>query len=133
MPDTGGNANGPFDAQVADLPRHKQVGIGLLLAQLDSLALFLKNDRVEILVDGTQVLSVGLGPNQGSEPQVNTNSFNVYDLSALEALQAIPHTGNTLTIEFLGIQNSVGENGGFGMDQFQVTVYPLRGTLITVL
>ena len=150
-----------------NLPRHNKIGVGLLLAQLDSLDPYLENDHFEIRVDGTQVLSVGLGPNQGNEPQANTNSFklfgvaadvqlikntmtvggtdlffcgtaggdykdHVYDLSALEALQAVPHTSSTLTLEFLGVQNSTGENEGFGMDQLQLTVYPLRGTLISL-
>jgi hypothetical protein len=150
-----------------DLPRHNTVGIGLLLAQLDQLEPLANNDHFEIRVDGSEVLSVGLGPNQGSEPQVNTNSFrlfdaaadaqlfkdtmtvggedlffcgtdygdykdHVYDLSALAALQAIPHTGNTLVLEILGVQNTPGENECFGIDQLQLTVYPLRGTLISV-
>jgi hypothetical protein len=150
-----------------DLPRHNKIGVGLLLAQLDSLDPYLGTDRFAIRVDGTEVLSVGMGPNQGSEPQVNTNSFrlfgaaanaqvfkntlvlggtdlffcgtasadyndHVYDLSLLDALQAIPHAGDTLTLEFLGVQNSTGENEGYGMDQVELTVYPLRGTLIGI-
>jgi hypothetical protein len=150
-----------------DLPRHKQIGIGLLLAQLDQLEPFADKDHFEIRVDGSEVLSVGLGPNQGSESQVNTNTFklfgapanaqlfkntmagggtdlffcgtasadykdHVYDLSSLEALQAISHTNSTLVLEFLGIQNSTAENECFGIDQIELTVYPLRGTLISV-
>ena len=57
---------------------------------------------------------------------------HVYDLSALEALQTIPHTGSTLVLEFLGIQNSAGENECFGIDQIELTVYPLLGTMIRV-
>ena len=148
-----------------DLPRHNKIGLGLLLAQLDQLEPLTNNDHFEIRVDGSEVLSVGLGPNQGGEPQVNTNSFrlfgatadaqlfkntmtvggadlffcgtdygdykdHVYDLSALEALQTIPHTGSTLVLEFLGIQNSTGENECFGIDQIELTVYPLLGTMI---
>jgi hypothetical protein len=113
------------------------------------------------------VLSVGLGPNQGSEPQVVTTSFrlfgaaadaqafkntmtvggadlffcgtaasdykdHVYDLSALEALQAIPHTGSTLVLEFLGIQNATAENECFGIDRIALTVVPLKGTLFGI-
>ena len=147
------------------LPRHKQIGLGLLLAQLDSLDPVANNDHFEIRVDGAEVLSVGLGPDQGGEPQVSTNAFrlfgaaadaqvfkntmafggedlffcgtdyadykdHVYDLSSLEVLQAVPHTAGTLTLEFLGVQNSVGESEGFGIDRIQLTVYPLRGTLL---
>lgn len=148
-----------------DLPRHNKVGLGMLLAQLDSLDPVANNDHFEIRVDGTEVLSVGLGPNQGSEPQVSTFALfgaaadaqllkntltagggdlffcgtawgdyhdHVYDLSELEALQAIPHTGSTLTLEFLGVQNGGGENESFGMDQIELTVYPLRGTLLRI-
>lgn len=149
------------------LPRHKQVGVALLLAQLDSLDPNLENDHFEIRVDGAEVLSVGLGPNQGSEPQVKTNAFrlfgaaadaqlfkntmtvggtdlffcgtawadykdHVYDLSSLAALQAVPHTGDTLVLELRGVQNMTGENEGFGIDQIELTVYPLRGTLISL-
>ena len=148
-----------------DLPRHNKVGLGLLLAQLDSLEPTGNNDHFEIRIDGSKVLSVGLGPDQGSEPQVNTFALfgatadvqllkntmtvggedlffcgtagadyhdHVYDLSELEALQAVPHTGSTLTLEFLGIQNEGGENEGFGVDQIELTVYPLRGTVISI-
>ncbi len=148
-----------------DLPQHNKIGVGLLLAQLDSLDPVANNDHFEIRVDGSEVLSVGLGPNQGSEPQINTFKLfgatadtqtfmrtmtvggedlffcgtvsadyhdHVYDLSSLDALQAVPHAGGTLTLEFLGIQNAGGEGEGFGIDQVELTVYPLRGTLITV-
>jgi hypothetical protein len=57
---------------------------------------------------------------------------HVYDLSSLEALQNIPHTGRTLVIEFLGVQNATAENECFGIDQIDLTVYPLKGTLILV-
>lgn len=148
-----------------DLPRHNKIGIGLLLAQLDQLEPLANNDHFEIRVDGAEVLSVGLGPDQGGEPQVNTNAFklfgvkadaqlfkdtmtaggtdlffcgtvwgdykdHVYDLSTLKALQSIPHTGGTLELEFLGIQNTTGDNECFGIDQIELTVFPLRGTLI---
>jgi len=149
----------------ADLPRHNKVGIGLLLAQLDQLEPLQNGDHFAIRIDGAEVLSAGLGPNQGSEPQVGTfklfgasadaqvlkdtmtvggtdlffcgTSWNdykdhVYDLSSLEALQSIPHTDSTLVLELLGVQDSTGENEGFGMDQIELTVYPLRGTLISV-
>jgi len=148
-----------------DLPRHDKIGIGLLLAQLDSLDPLLDKDSFAIRVDGAEVLSTGLGPNQGSEPQVGslklfgatadvqllkntltvggTDLFfcgtagadykdHVYDLSALEALQTIPHSGSTLVVEILGIQNHGGENEGFGIGQFGLTVYPVRGTVISV-
>lgn len=148
----------------ADLPQHTQIGIGLLLAQLDSLDPVAGNDHFEIRLDGAHVLSVGLGPNQGSEPQVTAFKLfgaatdaqvfksamtvggdelflcaadtgvndHVYDLSRLESLQYIPHTGDTLTLELLGIQDATGENEGFGVDQIALTVHPLRGTLIFV-
>jgi len=35
-------------------------------------------------------------------------------------------------LEFLGIRNATAENECFGIDQFELTVYPLRGTLISV-
>ncbi len=148
-----------------DLPRHEKIGIGLLLAQLDSLAPLANNDHFEIRVDGAEVLSVGLGPGQGSEPQINTDAFrlfggaadaqlfkntmavggtdlffcgtiygdfkdHVYDLSSLEALQSVAHANSTLVLEFLGVQNRTAETGCFGIDQIELTVYPLRGTLI---
>jgi hypothetical protein len=110
------------------------------------------------------VLSVGLGPDTGSEVQVNafelfgetkdvqifkdtmtaggeelficstSSSVNdhVYDLASLEALQAIPHTGSTLTLELVGIHNAGGENESFGIDQIQLTVIPPLGTLILI-
>lgn len=148
-----------------DLPRHNKIGIGLLLAQLDQLEPLQSGDYFAIRIEGAEVLSAGLGSNQGSEPQVGTfklfgapadaqmlkdtmtvggkdfffcgtagNDYNdhVYDLASLDALQNIPHTDSTLVIEFLGIQDATGENEGFGMDQLQLTVYPLRGTLISV-
>jgi ferric-dicitrate binding protein FerR (iron transport regulator) len=61
-------------------------------------------------------------------------SYNdhVYDLSLLEPLQGIPHTSGTLTLEFLGIQNMGGENEGFGIDNIRLTVYPPKGTLVSI-
>ena len=41
--------------------------------------------------------------------------------------------GTSFTLEFLGVQNSTGENEGYGMDRLQLTVFPLRGTLISLL
>ena len=57
---------------------------------------------------------------------------HVYDLSSLGALQAVPHTGSTLVLEFLGVQNSTAENECYGIDQIELTVYPLKGTMILV-
>ena len=54
------------------LPKHTKIGLGLLLAQLDSLDPLAEGEGFAIKVDGAEVLSVGLGPNQGSEPQVAT-------------------------------------------------------------
>jgi len=148
----------------ADLPRHDKIGLGMLLAQLDQLEPVSGGDRFVLRVDGTEVLRVGLGPNQGAELQVSTLSMlgvptdvgvikntltcgddlffcgtvwndyrdHVYDLSLLEPLQRIPHTAGTLVVEFLGIQDSVGDNEGYGIDRFELTVYPRRGTLIAV-
>jgi len=148
-----------------DLPRHTKVGIGMLLAQLDSLDPLLEGDGFAITVDGQSMLRVGLGPNQGNEPQVSTFKLfgqdrditlfkntlvlggmelftcgsaavyndHVYDLSRLMALQDIPHSGDTLVLEISGIQNSGGENEGFGVDQVTLTVHPLKGTLIWLL
>jgi len=48
-------------------------------------------------------------------------------------LQDIPHSGDTLVLEISGIQNSGGENEGFGVDQVTLTVHPLKGTLIWLL
>jgi len=137
----------------------------LLLAQLDSLDPSLEADHFSIRIDGGEVLSVGLGPDQGSEPQVDTFTLfgvasdvqdfkdtltfggedfffcgtggadwydHVYDLSQLEALQTIPHTGSTLTLDFLGVQNSGGENESFGIDQIQLIVIPPSGTVISI-
>lgn len=148
-----------------DLPRHNKISFSLLLAQLDSLDPVADNDHFEIRVDGLEVLSVGLGPDNGSEPQVvafklfgvptDTQVFkdtmtaggeelfvcatggysindHVYDLASLEALQAIPHTGSTLTLELLGVHNAGGENEGFGIDQIQLNVIPPLGTLILI-
>jgi hypothetical protein len=58
----------------ADLPRHDKIGLGMLLAQLDQLEPVSGGDRFVIRVDGAEVLSVGLGPDQGAEPQVSTLS-----------------------------------------------------------
>lgn len=59
----------------ADLPRHDKIGLGMLLAQLGQMKPTAKGDRFMIRVDGTEVLSVGLGPNQGAEPQISTLSL----------------------------------------------------------
>jgi hypothetical protein len=148
-----------------DLPRHNKISIGMLLAQLDSLDPSLQADHFVIRIDGGEVLSVGLGPDQGDEPQVDVFKLfgaaadvqdfkdtltlggddfffcgtddadwndHVYDLSQLEAFQEIPHTGSTLTLELFGVQNSAGENEGFGVDQIQLNVIAPSGTLILV-
>ena len=59
-----------FTLRFGNLPNHTHIGIGMLLAQLDSLDPLMENDRFEIWADGVEILSVGLGPNQGNEPQV---------------------------------------------------------------
>ena len=57
----------------------------------------------------------------------STRQFKFWLLShALEALQTIPHTGSTLVLEFLGVQNSTGENECFGINQIELAVHPPR-------
>ena len=58
----------------ADLPRHDKIGLGMMLAQLDQMKPTASGDRFMIRVDGAEVISVGLGPNQGTEPQISTLS-----------------------------------------------------------
>ncbi len=144
------------------MPRHVEVGLGLLLAQLDGLNAALAGDAFVIRVDGSEVLSVRLGYNSGSEVQVSefrlfgqpsapqvlldtltlggANLYycgldmvdyneHVYDLSLLEALQRIPHSGTELTVEILGIQNEGFGYEGFGIDRIALTVPPVKGTL----
>jgi hypothetical protein len=53
------------------VPRHVEVGVGLLLAQLDGLNAALAGDAFVIRVDGSEVLSVRLGFNSGTEVQVS--------------------------------------------------------------
>ncbi|NLC82407.1 MAG: LamG domain-containing protein, partial [Lentisphaerae bacterium] len=145
----------------ADLPRHDKIGLGMLLAQLDQMEPVAGGDRFVIRADGTEVLSVGLGSDQGGEPQVSTLSVlgvptdigvikntltcgddlffcgtawndyrdHVYDLALLEPLQSIPHSAGTLVIELLGVHDAPPENEGFGIDRFELTVYPRRGTM----
>ena len=145
----------------SDLPRHDKIGLGMLLAQLDQMEPVAGGDRFVIRADGTEVLSVGLGSNQGGEPQVSTLSVlgvpadvgvikntltcgddlffcgtawndyrdHVYDLALLEPLQSIPHSADTLVVELLGIHDAPPENEGFGIDRFELTVYPRRGTM----
>ena len=62
----------------------------------------------------------------------SSSSFNdhVYDLGLLTALQEIPHSGSSLTLEFLGIHDAGGENESFGIDQIQLDVIPPLCTLI---
>ena len=57
---------------------------------------------------------------------------HVYDLSRLDALRQISHTGSTLTLNFVGVQNQDGGDEGFGIDRIGLTVIPLKGTLIMV-
>jgi len=57
-----------------DLPRHDKIGLGMMLAQLGQMKPAANGDRFMIRVDGAEVLSVGLGPNQGAEPQISTLS-----------------------------------------------------------
>ena len=145
------------------VPRHTEVGLGLLLAQLDTLEPVGDNDHFEIRVDGTEVLSARLGFGDLGQSQIVSFSLfgqpadiglladtltlggenlfycgehavdyddHVYDLSLLEALQRIPHTGSTLTLELLGIQSQPGINEGFGVDQIELTVTPVKGTFL---
>jgi hypothetical protein len=146
------------------LPPRCKVDVGFRLAQLDSLDPQAEGDRFALRIDGAEALSVGLGPAQGSEPQVGPFALfgtpadpqafkdtlalggqdlfscglapdyneHVYDLSLLEALRGIPHAGGTLTLEFVGVQNTGGENEGFGIDDVRVTAIPPQGTLISV-
>jgi len=61
-----------------------------------------------------------------------TEDYNdhVYDLTRLEALQHMPHTGDALTLVFLGVQNQDGSNAGFGIDQVELKVPSFRGTVV---
>lgn len=146
-----------------ELPRHTELGIGMLLAQLDGLNAVAAGDAFVIRMDGAEILSVRLGYNSGYEVQVSdfrllgqsadpqllldtltlggenlyfcgmdTVDYNehVYDLSGLEALQSIPHRGNELTVEILGIQNEGFGYEGFGIDRVELTVPPVKGTLL---
>ncbi|MDD2598091.1 MAG: LamG domain-containing protein [Kiritimatiellae bacterium] len=64
----------------------------------------------------------------GAEP--NGYNEHVYDLSRLEALQNIPHRSKTLQIEIIGIHNQDYKTEGFGLDRIQLTVLPVKGTLL---
>ncbi|MCK5849724.1 MAG: LamG domain-containing protein, partial [Kiritimatiellae bacterium] len=55
-----------------NLPPHKEISLGALLSQLDSLDPMLDGDHFSLLIDGTEVLNVGLGYDADKEPQVDT-------------------------------------------------------------
>ena len=145
-----------------NLPRHAEVGLGMLLAQLDSLDL--SGDLTIIKIDGQEILSAHFDYNSGdtrvsefklfgqvADKQLllntsvsegidlfhcsyNTESYNdnVYDLSLLEPLQKIPHTDNTLTLEIIGIQNEYNEYEGTGIDRLELNVPAIKGTMISI-
>lgn len=64
----------------------------------------------------------------------NADLYNehVYDLSLLEALQSIPHTGDTLQIEVIGVHDQIFTSEGFGIDRVRLTLPPVKGTLILI-
>jgi hypothetical protein len=97
--------------------------------QVASLTLFGQPANPQLLAD---TLTVG-GENLlygGSEALDYME--HVYDLSRLEALQNIPHTGSTLLIEFVGIHNQDYMTEGFGIDRIELTIPPVKGTLISI-
>lgn len=145
------------------LPRHHKVGIGMLLAQLDSLNV--AGDRFSIRVDGQEVMGVSLGYG-GDEPlvsdlklfgepadarllldtmiaggdnlflcQFNTLDFNehIYDLAELGALRKIPHTKSALTLEIIGVQDELFGHESFGIDQIELSIPAPCGTMLLVL
>lgn len=57
---------------------------------------------------------------------------HVYDLSQWTALQHIPHTSGTLTLELVGCQSGSPVTAGFAVDQVEITFEPVKGTLISV-
>lgn len=63
------------------------------------------------------------------DPQSENYHEHVYDLSQLEALQAIPHSGDTLQIDFIGVHNQAFETEGFGVDRIHVNLPPVKGTI----
>jgi len=54
------------------LPRHAKIDLGMILAQLESLDPATEDDRFIIRLDGVEILRVGLGPDQGIQPQVHS-------------------------------------------------------------
>ncbi|MFO7936241.1 MAG: hypothetical protein R6V06_01370 [Kiritimatiellia bacterium] len=54
------------------LPKHNNIGLGMLLAQLDDLEPSQGTDHFKICIDGNEILRVGLGYGQENEPTVNT-------------------------------------------------------------
>lgn len=146
------------------VPPHKEIGLGALVSQLDSLEPSTSSDSFALLVDGAEVLYARLGSGTAASPAIvslrlmgqaadtqlladcqtfggenlfycgGTADFDehVYDLSQLDALQRIPHAGSTLTLEIVGLQDQQGGDESFGIDQIELTVPPLLGTIIMV-
>ncbi len=142
---TQGAGHNTLTLTFTGLDPHMAVDIGMIVAQLDSLDSDRDDDRFTVKVDGTEIVSFGLGYGP-PEPLVHdpfgttaaevlatqTLSANVfgtgwvehmYDLGLLGALQSIPHTSDTLTLEIIGYQNqSSGEF--YGLDNISLSLIP---------
>ncbi|HEU0236604.1 MAG TPA: PKD domain-containing protein, partial [Candidatus Limnocylindrales bacterium] len=147
-------ATSPTTLTLVNLPPHDAVSLGFLLAMIDSWdgnncgggAGGPGPDRFTIRVDGTQVFSEvfqnsGCGPQSYVPPpgvelvrhrQIGFISGGFFDDSAYNMaleprLQAIPHTGATLIIEFAPA--TVGAlDESFALDDFEVMLHGVTST-----
>jgi len=134
---------------VSNLPPHSLLELGMLMGQIQSLDPSRDGDVITIFVDGVEVFHVGLGFGSGGgyyeaeiqEFKLNGISANpdllvaartlvldqryddrIYDLSQLNALQALAHTNSTAVIIIIASVNQAWSTEGYALDNLSVAV-----------
>ena len=150
---TGGIGSDTLTVDLAALPTHTGFSIGLHVAQLDSLDPERDGDMFYILVNGVEVLQVGLGfgtelgfseplvwdyevngvdSDESDVAAVSTATGNlfgsswtehVYDFGALSALQNIAHTDSSLQIQIRAGTNQGWSNEAYAIDNLSITLH----------
>ena len=132
---------------LTDLPEHDSLALGMHVAQIGSLDPNRDGDVFSITVDGEEVFYVGLGFGDYSiyhesaiqffrlfgESATNalleaartltldkTFDEHVYDLSQLDALQHIPHSGGSAVITITAIADQGWSGEGYGLDNLSL-------------
>jgi hypothetical protein len=119
---SGGSGDNSLELNFVNLPDHDTVSIGMIIAQIASLDPARDNDRFRIELDGTEILSAGLGYGEGvgygtPQPEVYNPLINglPVDVSVVESSRVMTH---------LDVYDGPGDDNRFHSHAYDLRLMP---------